>query len=261
MKKRTLIGLLFGALAISAFARQPAARPAPEVQMTFQFLTTVHDDGSVDFGIVLKFSPTGLEELLKGVDYTEDEVCAKATSEIENVLGTFSQEKHGEEIWCTYSTTLDNLQGLRNQFERDYSVDVNRLEIEDSAFFLDMVWHQFPCTSLDSSKYKCEWVVEAPGKVGKNNATSVSGNTLTWDMTSSSTPKHFTAESEVGGFDPTLLIIGIVLLCGCCLVIFLIGGGVGLYLYMRKRNQTPAGTQPAAPSAPPASSPAETIRL
>ncbi len=260
--KRSLIWLGLVPLAVIAFARPPAVRSAMEPQAVLQYLTVVHEDGSVDFEVILKFSKTGLEEALKNADFSEDELCAHATRDVESNFGTFRQEKHGEGIWCISSLRMDNLQELHNHLENDFGVNVRTLKIEDNTFTLDLSWTIFPCTTADPAKFGCEWSVEAPGNVGENNATDVSGRTLTWDLASQATPMRFTAESEVGGFDPALVILLVVFSCGCCLTILLIGGGVGAYFYLRNRNKDAAGEEPAAPENPaPVPSPADTIKL
>ena len=98
--------------------------------------------------------------------------------------------------------------------------------------------------------------------VGENNATQVAGRTLTWVMTSKDTSKRFTAESAVGGFDPTLLIVALLLLCGCCTLTLLIAGGVAVFFFLRGRDADTTATSPDAPPArelPP--SPADTIKF
>ncbi len=260
--KRSHFWLGLAPLALLAFVPPPAAPSAAETQIVFQFLTVVHEDGSAEFEAILKFSKTGIEEALKTADYPEDELCAHATKDVESNFGTFDQEKHGEGIWCTYSIQMDDLQGLRNHWEDEFAVDVRALKIEDDTFTLDLSWTRFPCTTSDPAKFGCEWSVEAPGTVGDNNATDVSGRILTWDLAASGTPMRFSAESGVGGFDPTILIVVLVLTCGCCTVILLIGAGIGAYLYLRKRNRTSAGAEPPAPAGPSAnSSPADTIKI
>jgi hypothetical protein len=89
-----------------------------------------------------------------------------------------------------------------------------------------------------------------PGKLGDNNATKVDGTTLTWDMSSSATPYHFTAQSATGGSDSTVWIFVAVLLCGCCLVIVVIGGGIAAYFILRKRKPAPAAPDLSAPLTP-----------
>jgi hypothetical protein len=254
--KRPLIWAVLAAAALCAFGEPPAARPVSEAQIVFQFLTVVHEDGSAEFNTIVKFSPSGIEEAMKDADYPEDELCAHATEDIESSFGTFDQHQRGEEIWCTYSTGMDNLQGLANHFEDEFAVNVRTLAIEDDAFSLDLSWTRFPCTTNNPSKFGCEFSVEAPGEVGDNNATEVSGRTLTWDLGASGTPMRFTAESKVGGFDPTILILAGILTCCCCMVILLIGGA-GLFFYLRRRKQASAEAELASPAAP-VSTPAST---
>jgi hypothetical protein len=260
--KRSPCWLSLVPLALLAFAGPPAVRPVSDAQMVFQFLTVVHEDGSAEFETILRFNPAGIDEFLKKNDTAEDAICTEATKQIVKSFGTFTQVKHGDDIWCTYSIAMDNLLGLRNHLEDEYAVNVRTLEITDDTFTLDLSWTRFPCTTSDPAKFGCEWSVEAPGKVGDNNATQVNGRTLTWDLAANGTPKRFTAESEVGGFDTTLLILAFVLMCGCCTVILLMGAGIGVFFFLRKRNRPSADAEPSTPAVPVSSpSPADTIEL
>jgi hypothetical protein len=260
--KNIFAWLILTALALCAFGTPPVPRPDADAKVIFQFLTVVHEDGSAEFQYIIKFSKEQIEENLSGNGYSEDELCSKTTSGIQGNLGGFTQEKHGEEIWCTYSVEMDNLQGLSKHLEDGFTLDVQRLEIAEDTFYLDLSWTRFPCTTNDPSKFTCEWTVEAPGKVGENNATRVDGNTLTWDMMLPSTPNRFTAQSQLGGFDPTALIVVGALMCGCCLVTMLIACGAAVFFYFRKRNQPPTESNPAAaPSQSASPSSAENLRL
>ncbi len=261
--KRTFLWLVSTALILSAFGRPPVLRPDSDARIIFQFLTTVNADGSAEFEYLIKYSKEQIEENLDTGGYSKDDLCGETTAGIESAIGTFSQETHGEDIWCTYSTKLDTLQGLNHYLDDGFTISVNRLEIEDKKFYLDLSWPEFPCKADDPSKVTCEWVVKAPGKVGENNATRVEGNTLTWDMSVSGTPLNFKVESAVGGgSDSTLAIVLAILMCGCCTVLLLIAGGAAVFFLLRKRKQSsdePVQAEPPPPAPP--RSPADTIIL
>jgi hypothetical protein len=259
MNGRKIISrVLLFSLLLSAFRPPQQLRPDPNAKMILQFLAVIHTDGSAELHYIIKDSKAQVAQNLKNGNYPEDEMCAKTTSGIENNIGAFTQEKHGDEIWCTYTITMDNLKGLSNHLEDKFSLTVQRLEILDNKFFLDLTWHDFPCTTTSPADFTCEFSVQAPGQAGPNNATRVQGNTLTWDMMDGKINSHFTAESAVGGFDSTVWIALAVLMCGCCAVVVLIGGGLAAYLILRNRKaaqSVPDFVAGPGPSSPPGASP------
>lgn len=256
--KRCLALLLPAALVLCAAGPAPAPRPDPHPDVLFQFLTVVNADGSAEFHYNLKYSKAQVQKNMDRAEYPEDQMCAETTADLEAGIGEFKQEKHGDEIWCTYAMTFDNLQGLNNHLEDDFSLTVGRQEIREGKFYLDLSWSRFPCTTNDPAQFSCEWAVRAPGAVASSNATRVEGNTLLWDMSAAGAVYHFTAETAVGGFDPTVVILVTILLCGCCCTILLIAAGVGLFIYLRRRNAAGPG-EAAVPASQP--SPAETVKL
>jgi hypothetical protein len=149
------------------------------------------------------------------------------------------------------------LPALEAQWKDDFPhLTIRRLEIKGGTFYADVSWTTFPCSTPDTSVLTCEWSLQMPGKIGANNATRVEDATLTWEISNASTPYHFTAQSATGGSDSTAWIILAVLMCGCCLVIVLIGGGIAVYMILRKRKPAPAASAPAAaPNPIPAADP------
>jgi hypothetical protein len=243
--KRISVFFMLSTAWLFAFGRAPAARSEVNPKVVFQFLTIVHEDGSAEFESILKFSREQIEENLKKGTYSEDAFCENSTSEIERFFGSFNQEKHGEDIWCSYSTEVDNLQGLSNALEDDFSLTVQRLEIEDETFYLDLSWKTFPCTITNPADFTCEWSVEAPGEIGDNNATRVEGRTLTWDFSEKNISRRFTAESKVGGIDPAVWIVLGILSCGCCTLILLVAGGTAAFFFLRRKKKASADSDPA----------------
>jgi hypothetical protein len=260
--KKTLSWLVLAAFALAAFGRPPSPRTDRNARVVFQFLMVVNRDGSAELHHNVKYSKEQIDQLLEKGDYPREEVCQETTSDLEKAFGAFAQEEHGDEIWCTYTISMDNLKGMRSHLTDEFNVTIDRLEIEDNTFYLDLTWRSYPCTTTDPSQFSCEWSVQAPGKVGENNATRVDGNTLTWVMSDPGTSKHFKAQSSVGGLDTTtLLIVAALLSCGCCTVVLLIAAGIAVFLLLRKRNPAAPESEPAAaeadppPGAPPAPPP------
>ncbi|MBN1440645.1 MAG: hypothetical protein JW929_14650 [Anaerolineales bacterium] len=262
--KRAVLGLGLAGLLLSAFGSPPAPRPDPNARIIMQFLTVVNADGTAEFHYIFKYGKALLEDIKEAGKVPLDDICEETFAEIEDPDFTFTQENHGEEIWCTNMQEFDTLPDLVDMLEDDFgNLSVRRLEIENHTFFLDLSWSRFPCTSSDPSDFTCEWTVEAPGKVGENNATRVEEDRLTWDLMDSDTPRKFQAESAAGGSDTTLwIVLAAVLTCGCCTVLLLIIGGVAAYLIWSRRkraSEAPEDAEAAAPAPP--SLPADTIKL
>jgi hypothetical protein len=238
-------------LGLSAFRTPQPTRPAAGAKVVVQWLTVVHGDGSSDYEYILKISAESLQLLRSSGSFNESTLCDDAFKNVENSVIKFVQEPHGADIWCVYTKKLDDLPALEAQWKDDFDhLTIRRLDIKGGTFTADLSWTSFPCSTPDTSVLTCEWSLQMPGKVGDNNATHVDGTTLTWDMSSSSTPYHFTAQSAAGGSSSTMWIILVVLTCCCCLVVVLAGGGIAAYFIMRKRNTAPAVPAAAAASGP-----------
>jgi hypothetical protein len=253
--KKILSLFMLLSLMLSAFRPPEQPRPDPNAKILFEFLTIINSDGSAEFKYILKISQAEIKELRGTSGFSETKICQNLTDQLEGNIGVFTQEPHGDTIWCVMSKNFDDLDALQTQLKDDFPrLSIRRLEIKSGTFYLDLSWSKFPCTTTDSSLFSCEWAVDMPGKAGDNNATRVEGTTLTWDMSVSSAPYHFTAQSAVGsgflGMDPTVIAVLMFLMCGCCLVVILIGGGIAAYLILRKRNPATAAPEPSAAPEP-----------
>jgi hypothetical protein len=253
--KKNLSLVMFLSLGLLAFSAPAQPRLDSTPKMVIQFLTTVHENGSADFGYVIKINQALVQSLQNISNFSEGTICEDVFRSIETSVVQFKQEQHGEEIWCTYTKHLDDMAALEVQWKDDFDhLTIRRLELKGGTFYLDISWTAFPCATNDTSVLTCEWTVQMPGKVGSNNATKVEGTTLNWDMSGAGTPHHFTAQSTVGGgflgMDSTTIAVLAFLTCLCCLVILLVGGGIAAYFILRKRKAAPAASEPATVSAP-----------
>jgi hypothetical protein len=261
--KKILSLVMVLSLGLSAFSVPAQPRLDTTPKMVIQLLTVVHENGSANFSYVVKLSKTLVQTLQNVPNFSESTMCEDVFESIETSVVQFKQEQHGEDIWCTYTKNLDDLPALKAQWTDEFDhLTVRRLEIKGGTFYLDISWTSFPCATNDASTLTCEWAVQMPGKAGSNNATKVEGTTLTWDISSASTPFHFTAQSAIGGgflgMDSTTIAILAFLMCLCCLVILLAGGGIAAYLILRRRKSAQAASKPAAvtvPVGPPGPSP------
>jgi hypothetical protein len=249
MKKRTALFLL------AAFTLLLAA-------CTMQTVTEVKSDGSGTYTIEYGFTQDELDSLAQ-FGMTEDEMSDPCN--MSDMMGsdmpsdiTFTQEKRGEETWCTYTKSFKDLDELNAYFASDMEgMTVNRLEIADNTFYYDITPGDTGDTSgLDmlGIAMKFNWVLKVPGTVGANNASKVDGNTLTWDLLSKDLPDHFTAESSLGGgglFGPlTSSLEGltsglgvsvpvlIAVLCGCCLGVVVIIAVIVVVVVTRRKKSS-----------------------
>jgi hypothetical protein len=252
-RRRILPLLLVLSLGLTAFA--PRARPHPDrnAGLILQYLTVVKADGSVEFSYIFKASQSSVDES----NYTREHLCASVTSQVVSVMGTFRQEEHGEDIWCVSKQSPETIEELDTWMNRNFNVSIVRLEIEKGKFYYDIRWGYFPCSSDDPSQFGCEWAVQAPGKVGENNATLVEGRTLTWDMTDPDVSYHFAAESSASsgflGMTPTFAAILFSMTCCCCIILLLAGGGLAVFLIYRRKQAAP--DQEEADTSNPSSNP------
>jgi len=256
--KKILSLILLLSLGLLAFRPPTQPRLDTTPKLVIQWLTVVHGNGSAEIQNILKISQSMVQTLKTLPNFSESTLCNDAFQQFENSVVQFKQEQHGEDIWCTYTKNFDDLQALETQMTDDLGhLTIRRLEITGGTFYYDISWSTFPCATNDTSVLTCEWAVQMPGKVGANNATTVEGTTLTWDMSNAATPYHFTAQSATGGSDSTVWIVLGVMTCLCCLAIILIGGGIAAYLILRKRKAPAAApaetgsTNPAGPASLP----------
>lgn len=241
--RKILLLLTLLSLGLYAFYPAASARPDANAKTVIQYLTKINTDGSAEFYFIFKINKARIQE------YRASGFSISALCQTNNGDYTYSQEQHGEDIWCTFTSHFENLKELENQLQLDFSenqmtpsstsrLTINRLEINDGAFYLDLSWSNFPCRLVDGSLEGCEWSVQMPGKVGNNNASRIEGTTLTWDMSTAAAPHTFMAQSGVGnsflGMDSNLAVIGGIVLLGCCCVLLPITAGVGFFLIRRK---------------------------
>ena len=248
--KKILLLLMLLSLGLFAFCPSASSRPDSNAKTVFQYLTVVNKDGLAEFHFILKINQARIQEY-RNSGFSESKLCQESITN----TNAYTQEPHGEEIWCTFTYHFDNLKELEKQLPHDFDqnqitsssisgLTINRLEIKDGTFTLDLSWSNFPCRLAEGSLDVCEWSVQMPGKVGNNNASRVEGTTLTWDMSTAASPHHFTAQSGVGnsllGIDPTLAAISVFALLGCCCILLLAAGGVGFFLLRRKNASAKA---------------------
>jgi hypothetical protein len=164
------------------------------------------------------------------------------------------QEKKGDETWCYVDVKFTSLADLGSFYTDQSNVTVNRLEVADNTFYYDVSTDTSAATGTTTGfPLQFTWKVTMPGAVKSNNATSVSGKTLTWDRGSATGKVDMQAQSSLAGSSlpgwAGWVIGGGACLCLLVLVIVVV---VVVVLLLRKRNKKAAAPASPAEPAPPA---------
>ena len=98
---------------------------------------------------------------------------------------------------------------------------------EDSG---DLSFEGFDPTTLFGELFQIRFIVTLPGEIGSNNADSVDGNTLIWDVALNDEGRNLEAVSDIGsgGSLPTGLILGLLVLAA---------GVVGFVVFRASRRR------------------------
>ncbi|MCI0519131.1 MAG: hypothetical protein L0Z70_02610 [Chloroflexi bacterium] len=179
--------------------------------------TKFHPDGSGEWRLVLilpeeeakTYTSQGAtpEQICENFTFTgEDEFLIEAISSVEVVDG---------DIWCITSAPFSSIDGLKYLYSASsntvtseplYTVEVNEITIQGENFFYDVT---IDVTSNPSSEmevipyFGLTWAVTLPGAIGENNADSLEGNLLTWELPLGETV-HAKARSGKPSPTPTL---------------------------------------------------------
>ena len=229
--------------------------------------TKVNADGSGEMGAVFKFTKdeaTALEGMGAG---SADTLCTSMSSSGTTGLSsedmTFTQETHGNEIWCVASKAFASLDELG---QGDQTLKVNTAEIKNDKFTLDAdfdMGQDFDASSLSmvtASGYKIIMFYEivAPGTIDKAKTEGfdkVNGNTARMTIidtannlmpTSGAIHVHLESKLKGGGGGESVVnkkvggvpVWGIVVAVCCCLLLVVIVVVV-LFFVLRKKPKQP----------------------
>jgi hypothetical protein len=229
--------------------------------------TKVNADGSGEMGAVLKFTKdeaTALEGVGAGsADTLCESMSSSGTTGLSSEDMAFTQETHGDEIWCVASKAFASLDEMG---QGDETLKVNTAEIKDDKFTLDADFNlgaDFDASSLSmvtASGYKIIMFYEivAPGTIDKTKTEGfdkVNGNTARMtiidtanDVMPTSGAIHVHLESKLKGGSSGDSVInkkvggvpvwGIVVAVCCCLLLVVIVVVV-LFFVMRKKPKQP----------------------
>jgi hypothetical protein len=206
---------------------------------TVNINTQINDDGSGIWSTEFILNQQDKESLIS-MGTTIEEFCNQSGADMPAGSATTIEEK-GEETWCIISVPFANLDELRKMYTDSDGIVVNRLEIVDDTFYYDL---SVDMTSSETDMSSgglvgMNWKVTVPGNVGANNATSVDGNALTWDLTTNQV-MNVQVQSSMGGIPWVTIFIALGAVCLCALVIIIIA--VVIFFVVRKPK---AATPPA----------------
>lgn len=210
---------------------------------TFQFSTTVNEDGSGKFVTEMGMTADELAQLEAFGGESFDTICTVdefAPTTVEGV--TVEQEERGDEIWCVATMPFNDLAGLVDTYG-EMDVQVNELSMTEDEFVYDINFGFGDDPEMDLSslaamgvEFNLIWQVVTPGRVTEHNADEVDGDVLSWNL-SPTGENHILARSNVGGGGfPTALLIGIVVA-----VVVLVGA---IFLLARRKPEVPQEPQP-----------------
>src|SRR5262249_262412 len=122
---------------------------------------------------------------------------------------TFVEQEINGETYCSTLRQFSNMGELRKDLGRLGNVTVHTLKLGLGKFVFDVQVDLKP--TGDNKPAPTEWRLTPPGEIGKNNADTVEGQTLIWNIESGQI-KTLHAESTVGLSVTTWWILGIALL-------------------------------------------------
>jgi hypothetical protein len=203
----------------------------------FQATTQIDPAGSGDFRSETGFNAEerqNLEEQSEGDPGNFCNIPATQGQVPSNV--TVTEEMRGDQTWCVTTTTFNNLNELRDLYEGNGTITVNRLEVSGNTFYYDVDINVDNGDAALSNYESATWRVIVPGTVTNHNATSAQSNTLTWDLTSQSGIVNVHVESTMPDTGPNLLLIGIgAAIVGLIVLVVLVAGAVW---FSRSRKPT-----------------------
>jgi hypothetical protein len=250
MKKQTaFFALAFLSLLLSGFVGAHPSPKADDRTLTFRVTTAVRSDGSGTVKVEFVLSPD-LVDYLDSEGIPKNQFCNVLKASVSTEFQFTTANKNGG-YQCIGTTSFQDLGELENLMEKNLGDNtVQRLEIEDKRFHYEALIY-IDTSYLSSSDYAIEifWMLVLPGTPGENNADTVSGRTLTWDLSNARGSTLLSAESALGGgflgMDSSMLAIVMVLMMSCCCVILLIAAGIAAFLVIKKKNP-PAAEESSA---------------
>lgn len=184
---------------------------------TFQFSTTVNEDGTGKFVTEFGLTTEEISQLEAFGGESFDDLCTEDEFTTGGPEGaTVVQEERGDEIWCVATLPFTNLSELEAAYS-EMDVQINTLSLTEDEFIYDVTFDMGGGEEGDLSalaamgvELNMHWQVVTPGRVVEHNADEVDGDVLTWNLDPTGTA-NIMVRSNVGGggFNP-LLVVGLV---------------------------------------------------
>jgi hypothetical protein len=244
MKKRSsFLLLVILSLLLSGFTLRPPAVDSMEKTFTFRVTTAIQSNGSGNVKVEAILSVDLVAFLDSGpTRFSGEEFCS--TTESSQSLFKYALTTENNGVQCTAVVSFDDLQELENIMEDEgLGVSIQQLEIRSGRLYYNVKINTSGTQSSPYYTFHNYWALILPGTPGENNADTVDGNTLTWDLSNSSGWTSMTVESSIGGGgflgmdSSTLAIVAFLMISCCCCVILLLAAGVVVFLMLRKQKQ------------------------
>jgi len=187
----------------------------------FHATTTVNPDGSGELRTEVGFTAEERKNI-EGQSGGGQDFCQPPAPE-----ATTTEEQRGDETWCITTQKFDNPDELRQFYESQKGITINRLEIADGKFYYDVEVDTFSETSGFANFSEITWVVVMPDTPTDHDAAQVNGNMLTWNVAPKSGIVRLHAESAAPGSNVLLwAALGVACISGAVLGVF-----IALYLW------------------------------
>ena len=180
--------------------------------------TDVKNDGSGEMQTGIGFTSDEVKTL-EGMGASSTDLCSFADQQSGQLPPgtTVKQEQRGDETWCVATVPFADLSALESAYSDMQSITVNQLDLTDDKFVYDITIDMSGGDQV-TSLVGLTWTLSVPGRVGNNNADSVKGSTLTWNLKpGGSQTLHAESDLNAGLFAGSNWVY---ILCGtlaCCL--------------------------------------------
>lgn len=141
--------------------------------------TTIHENGSGALHNSVVFSAEEKDNFDASPENAGKSICDNL-KQGEQADKEFLEEIRIGETYCTSMRSFANLNELQGYYERLGKVTVIELKKGLNHFIFDI---QVDLTPKDGNAAASNtWRLTLPGKIGNNNAESIEGHTLTWNI-------------------------------------------------------------------------------
>jgi predicted small secreted protein len=201
--------------------------------------TNIKKDGSGDVQTGIGFTADEVKTLV-GMGASSNDLCSFADQQGGQLPpgATVKQEQRGDETWCVATVPFTDLSSLQSIYTDMQGITINQLDITAGKLVYDVTIDMSSGSDQVSSLVGVSWSLSVPGRVGNNNADSVKGSTLTWNLKpGGSQTLHAESDLNAGLFSGSnwLYIGGGAFLCCLCLLVLIVIVVVVVLVTRRKK--------------------------